>query len=128
MANVRELIDKAGCAERSAALLLESNDTAGACNRAYYAMFDAARAASLATGASQGSARTHGGSIASFGLHLVKTGRIDRSLGHVLNRAHEIRLIADYTGDLVDREPAAWVVQRSALFVSAMRDFVESQP
>lgn len=128
MANYRTLIDKAGRAARSAALLLESDDVDGACNRAYYAMFDATRAALLATDTSQESVRTHGGLIAAFGLHLVKTGRIDRSLGHALNRAHEIRLIADYTGDLVDRELAAWVVQQSALFVAAMRDFVENQP
>lgn len=126
MASRDILIEKAQQAARSAALLLESGDIDGACNRAYYAMFDAARAALLAAGTDLQSIRTHGSLIAAFGLRLVKRGHIDRSLGHALNRAHEIRLIADYTGDLVDRELAAWVVGQSASFVGAMRAFVES--
>ena len=47
-----ELIGKAMQAAASARLLLASGDADGACNRAYYAMFDAARAAILASGAS----------------------------------------------------------------------------
>ena len=39
------LLAKAERACASARVLLELNDTDGACNRAYYAMFDAARAA-----------------------------------------------------------------------------------
>ena len=127
MANPGPLIEKAARAARSAALLLRNGDIDGACNRAYYAMFDAARAVLLATGTEQESTRTHSGLIAAFGLRLVKSGRVERSLGHVLNRAHEIRLIADYTGDLVDIDLAAWVVEQSAQFVEAMRGLVESQ-
>lgn len=125
MANTDALIGKAMRAARSAALLLDSGDIDGACNRAYYAMFDAARAAMLATGSDHASIRTHSGLIAAFGLQLVKSGRVDRSLGHTLNRAHEIRLIADYTGDLVDVDLATWVVDQAVHFVDAMRDFVE---
>lgn len=43
----QELITKAQRALASAKLLLGSGDVDGACNRAYYAMFDAARAAPL---------------------------------------------------------------------------------
>jgi uncharacterized protein (UPF0332 family) len=39
------LMQKAARALDSARLLLDAGDTDGACNRAYYAMFDAARAA-----------------------------------------------------------------------------------
>ena len=39
------LIAKAELAVASAKVLLEIGDADGACNRAYYAMFDAARAA-----------------------------------------------------------------------------------
>ena len=41
----QELMAKADRALASAKLLLDSGDVDGACNRAYYAMFDAARAA-----------------------------------------------------------------------------------
>ena len=45
------LMDKAKRACASARALLDLDDVDGACNRAYYAMFDAARAALLATNA-----------------------------------------------------------------------------
>ena len=43
----QELLVKADRALASAKLLLDSGDVDGACNRAYYPMFDAARAALL---------------------------------------------------------------------------------
>ena len=62
---VQELLEKATQAAASARLLLESGDMDGACNRAYYAMFDAARAVLLASEAPVGPevARTHSGLI-----------------------------------------------------------------
>ncbi|OHC67239.1 MAG: hypothetical protein A2045_15515 [Rhodocyclales bacterium GWA2_65_20] len=42
-----DFLDKAARAAVSARLLLNAGDVDGACNRAYYAMFDAARAALL---------------------------------------------------------------------------------
>jgi len=45
-----ELFNKANVAIKSSELLLSSGDLDGACNRAYYAMFDAARASLLLTG------------------------------------------------------------------------------
>lgn len=128
MASVTSLIAKAERACHSAALLLESGDIDGACNRAYYAMFDAARAALLAIGKNQADIRTHSGLIAAFGLNLVKTGKLERRLGHTLNRAHEIRLIADYTGDAVGSDLAAWIVEQSPGFVAAIRAFTEHDP
>ncbi len=53
------LMKKAGQAAASAKLLLDSGDADGACNRAYYAVFDAARAALLVTGHDVG--KTHKG-------------------------------------------------------------------
>ena len=49
----KELFVKAQTAASSAKILLDSKDLDGACNRAYYAMFDAARAALIATGHEQ---------------------------------------------------------------------------
>jgi uncharacterized protein (UPF0332 family) len=118
----RELMLKAERAVQSAKLLLQAKDTDGACNRAYYAMFDAARAALLACDAPTPAevARTHGGLISAFSLHLVKPGRVQVELGRALNRAEEIRLIADYRGDSVEPEQAAWMVEQAEGFVRAM--------
>ena len=61
---------------KAARALFDLNDVDGACNRAYYAMFDAARAALLASGApvQPDIGKTHSGLIAAFGQHLVKNG------------------------------------------------------
>ena len=48
--NASDLMSKANQAVASAKLPLDAGDADGACNRAYYAMFDAARAALLASG------------------------------------------------------------------------------
>ena len=118
----RELMAKAERAVASAELLLEAGDPDGACNRAYYAMYDAARAALLAADAPVEAeiVRTHSGLISSFSLHLVKPGHVPLELGRALNRVEEIRLIADYKGDAVEREQAAWAVDQAAAFVKAM--------
>ena len=86
-------------------MLLDAGDADGACNRAYYAMFDAARAALLVSGVME-SARTHSGLISVFSLHLVKTGRVPVELGKSLNKAEELRLMADYKGDPIEAEEA----------------------
>jgi uncharacterized protein (UPF0332 family) len=72
---------------RSATLLIESGDPDSACNRAYYAIFNAARAALLAVGQDElALAKTHSGLMAAFGLHLVKTGHIPTELGRTFAR------------------------------------------
>lgn len=121
---------KAIRAAESAQLLLNTGDLDGACNRAYYAMFDAARAALLAAGVQSGAEvpRTHGGVIAAFSLHLVKPGRVSLELGRALNRAEEIRLVADYKGEAVDHKHAAWAVSQAIAFVHAMRQAFPTDP
>jgi uncharacterized protein (UPF0332 family) len=121
--NAHDLIDKASRAAASPRLLLDAGDVDGACNRAYYAMFDAARAALIRSGAPvvPEVAKTHGGLISAFSLHLVKTGRVPTELGEALNRVAEIRLIADHTGDEVTAERAQWAVEQAVVFVEAMR-------
>jgi uncharacterized protein (UPF0332 family) len=118
-----ELLNKAMIALSSSKLLLDSGDTSGACNRAYYAMFDAARAALLASKLSGDvlTIRTHSGLIASFSLKLVKSGLIDIELGKALNKVEDLRLVADYRGDPVEMEEATWAVQQATEFVSSMQ-------
>lgn len=117
------LMAKADTACSSARALLALGDVDGATNRAYYAMFDAARAALMASGApaEPDFGRTHSGLIGAFGHHLVKNGSVPRDLGRHLNRAHEIRLVADYRGESVQPADAAEVVAQAAAFVAALR-------
>ena len=117
------LMLKAARACTSARALLELGDIDGACSRAYYAMFDAARAALLASGApvQPDIGRTHGGLITAFSLHLVKNGPIPRELGRLLKRAEEIRLVADYKENSVEFNDARELVGQAELFFNALR-------
>lgn len=40
----------------------------------------------------------------------------------MLNRAEELRLVADYKGDLVDPDDAAWAVDEAGRFVELMKE------
>lgn len=77
------LMAKADTACSSARALLDLGDVDGAANRADYAMFDAARAALLASGASvePNIGRTHSGLIGAFGNFLVKNGPVSKGCG-----------------------------------------------
>lgn len=114
---------KADTACSSARALLDLGDVDGAANRAYYAMFDAARAALLASGApvEPDIGRTHSGLIGAFGNFLVKNGPVSKEVGRLLNRAHEIRLVADYNDDSVEPADAQEMVKQAETFVAAMR-------
>lgn len=125
--NPEDLLAKAQRAADSARLLLDAGDADGACNRAYYAMFDTARAAwaaerpGSASADDSASVRTHGGLISAFGLRLTKTGRLPLELGRTLNRAAEIRSAANYTGGPIDDDKAIWMVAQAQTFIDEVR-------
>jgi len=56
-------------------------------------------------------ARTHRGLISGFGQYVVKPGWLPVAFGKHLNRAHELRLLADYSGDPIDIEQAVELVR-----------------
>lgn len=116
-------LEKAERALEEARTMLRINSPEGACNRAYYAMFDAAHAALFAAGCrpAQGIFKTHHGLIAEFGLQLVQTGKIDPALGRSINRVQEIRLVADYSADPPPLDDATSAVEKAERFVAAMR-------
>ena len=103
-------------------MLLQDGDIEGACNRSYYAMIDAAHAALLFFGvtADPREIRRHQTLIGLFGRHLVLPGLVSSDLGKSLNKAEELRLLADYTGDEVDAATAAWVVDQADIFIAAV--------
>ncbi|MCL1860901.1 MAG: HEPN domain-containing protein [Proteobacteria bacterium] len=124
MNKAEALLAKAGRAYSSARALLGLGDVDGAANRAYYAMFDAARAALLAAGVPMlepDIGRTHSGLIGAFGNYLVKNGPVSKDMGRLLNRAHEIRQIADYNGESVELADAQEMVEQAGAFIAAMQ-------
>jgi len=124
-------IEKASRAAMSAKVLLNDGDIDGACSRAYYAMFDAAKSALIASKSpvSVDDVKSHGGIIAMFGLHLVKTGDISKHLGHLLNRAQELRTISDYkTKESVNVAQALEMANGAETFVAEIRAKYFSEP
>ena len=123
---VGDYMGKAGRALEEARVLLTAGGFEGACNRAYYAMFDAAHAALLAASVTvpEASPKTHRSLIALFGLHLVKAGAIEPELGSALNKVERLRKLADYTGEIVAEEDARWAVSQAGEFVDKIRQWV----
>ena len=64
-----------------------------ASNRYYYACYHAVQALLIKNGLSS---HTHDGLITSFGLHFVKTGKVDRKLGAFFSRIEQLRKKGDY--------------------------------
>lgn len=91
-------------------------------------MFDAARTALIAkkTPVQAEEIRSHSGLISAFSLHLVKTGQVPVELGRALNKVEELRIIADYRGDSVDREKAEWAVNQAKDFVEFLRRLISA--
>ena len=110
----------------SARLLLADGDINGSCNRAYYAMFDAARAAIAVSGApvDADTIKTHSGLISAFSLCLVKPGRLPVESGKALNRVAELRLISDYIGRDVTAPQAKTAIDQAETFIGTIeREF-----
>lgn len=103
----------------SAKMLLDAGDADGACNRAYYAMFDAARASLLASGYDVG--KTHKGVLNAFSEHLVKDGPFPKEIGRLLKHVETFRYVADYAGDPVGQDDAQGIVVQAETFVATMR-------
>jgi uncharacterized protein (UPF0332 family) len=119
-------MEKAGQALTSARTLMDAKDCDGACNRAYYAMFDAAHAALLAIAPNviETGIKTHGRLIGVFGERIIQTKLLASEFGRALNKVQHFRQVADYSGDQVSREDAAWAVEQAEAFVAAVRGLI----
>lgn len=112
---------EAACAD--ARVLLEHGSPDGAVNRAYYAMFDAARVALLAssTPVELDKIKTHSGLIGIFGNNLIKTGILSKDMGRSLSDAFRTRLTADYDANFVELDDARDIVSQAEVFIAAIR-------
>lgn len=128
--NAQSLMTKARIACESARALLERQDSDGACNRAYYAMFDAARAALMATNAEipLNIGKTHSGVLTAFSQHLVKNSPVPRDIGRLLKQAEELRLVADYSGDSITLDDARALVEKAESFVDTLASILDAPP
>ena len=119
----RSYIAKAEKALSTARLLSQAGDPDGACNRAYYAMFDAAHAALFALGIESLTRpiKTHNGLAAMFGKEVIVAGHLPAEHGEHLSQVEELRLLADYSDGSVTIARATWAVESAEAFVAAVK-------
>jgi uncharacterized protein (UPF0332 family) len=119
-----DYLDRAKMMARSARLLLETGDLVSAVNRAYYAMFEAARAALSAIDAKLLKTRAHATLIRRFGKHVVEERGFDRALGRLFSQTEGVRIGVDYENDPVDEATARRLVDGADRFVTAVDEFL----
>ena len=117
------LMTKAETLCSSARTLLNLGDTDSAINRAYYAMFHAARVALLKTDApvDPNIVRTHKGLIGAFGQYVVKNNPELSAMGRILSRAQTARIIADYADSSDKPAVAEEIVNQAENFVATIK-------
>ena len=104
----------------SAMLLLEKGYYKDAVNRAYYCMYNAARALLLTMDISP---KTHKGLIAKFGQEFMKMEKEARDYATILSKAEDLREIADYgIYKEISRELAESTVDDAERFLEKIRE------
>lgn len=108
----------------AAEVLMAAGYTNAACNRAYYAMFNAAKVALAAIDPKLATAKSHASIIRRFGKHLVEARGFDRSLGRMFSQSEVTRLTADYEAESVDEATARSILDEAHRFVAAVEQFL----
>ena len=121
-----ELETSAREAAEEARLLFRAQLFRGACSRAYYAMFNAARAMLILRGYKAEAVKTHKSALRLFSLEFVKTGPFDAEIGQMLRRAAEARHVADYEGG-VSAEEAGEVLKALEVFMREAEQVLSSR-
>lgn len=122
----KRLWAKAQVASQSARFLIESGDTDGAVNRAYYAVFGGARAALAAVRSRLALSKRHGTIFRRFDKHLVEGRGFDPSLGRAfLSQQRGARQAADYEGGRVDEAVARKMIGDMQRFLAAVEPFLQ---
>jgi uncharacterized protein (UPF0332 family) len=118
-------LEKAVQSLRTAEANLAACDSDAACNRAYYAMYYAARAALIAADFQQlAMAKTHSGLISAFNEKMIKTGLIAKNYGRNLGIESNRRLVSDYEGVQLSADEAALAIANATEFVGALKTWV----
>jgi uncharacterized protein (UPF0332 family) len=122
----RELIlaewRRAQQAFRAAEVLISEDCYTDAVSRTYYAVLHAAKAALYAHGVT---AETHGGIRGMFGLHLIKTGEIEKDFAVHLGQSFDNRFAADYDPEVAfSPKEARQEFRQTRQFLTRIRRFL----
>ena len=117
-------LNRAGKALLAAKTLLENQLYEDCVSRAYYAVLHAAKAALVTTGVEP---ESHSAVRRLFGLHLVKTGKIEKDFAKILTAEQEDREIGDYDIHIeIEQDTAQKRVLDAEKFVERINNFLQS--
>ena len=112
----------------SAELLLKNGDPDAACNRSYYAMFNAARASLLIVGQGEKAmSKTHSTIIGAFGQYIAKTGFVPLEMGRIFSHEFQRRLFSDYEGGEITVIEAKDSIDNATKFIAAVKQWISTQ-
>ncbi len=119
-----EYIRKARRSLSSASILLKDGDTSGACNRAFYAIHNAARAAisEFCRDDLFVNIKTHSGLISTFSKEFIVNRGWPDSLGRAFKQIEGLRREADYTGADLSVEKTHWAINKAIDFVAVVEE------
>lgn len=104
-------------------------DYDGTANRAYYAMFDAARALlRKRQGLTADVTKRHSTTIEQFSLFYAKAGLIDKELGRAFRSAFDARAKADYADSSIDKTAAIALLADMDAFLAAVAPLLAESP
>jgi uncharacterized protein (UPF0332 family) len=119
---LKGFLEKADQKLRAAEELLKVAAYEDVVSRAYYCAFHAAQAVLLVEGLS---ARTHQGVVNLFGLHIVKTGMMDKKFGKMLNHLKDDRETGDYAVlSFIDEETAENALKEAEEFLNEAKRYL----
>lgn len=96
-------------------LLFEEKFYLDAVSKAYYAMYQVARAILITKGMDS---RKHSGIISLFNQHFVKTGLVARDFGKMLAKTRDIRESSDYEDFyIISKEEAKLAISNAERFI-----------
>lgn len=117
--NAADELARAATCLREARALQEAGLPYGATARAYYVVFDAARALLFSIGLE---ASSHRGVVSLLGERFVRPGRLSSRLGRLVSRMQRDREDADYaTSAVFTAEDAAQAIADAESFLAAAR-------
>lgn len=102
--------------------LIEFDFHMGAINRAYYCMFDAARALLYEK---EIFVKTHKGVHTKFNEVYIKTALFERNYSDLMRDVFELRLACDYDFDAgIGKDDAAFAINAATQFLNATKEFL----
>lgn len=120
----KRLLGLAGEMLEDSKLLLRQDRHRSAINRAYYAVFDAAKAALIEVGSSP---KTHSGTISEFGQKLVNTETVGKRNAAILRKLFELRQESDYSTTYVaSEEETETAIDEAVEFVEEIKSALKN--